>query len=110
MQRARTSLRQRRQFGCFTISKRQLPIALTLQAVMGEFDLREVNAFALATKLQQRDQPPIKHEPLLDGVVAVVENLRQKAVHALERAYVGLEQYQRIDLAGGLIGGFDVLL
>jgi hypothetical protein len=52
VQRARTGLRERRQLGRFTISERQLPFALILEAVMRELNLREVNTFALPAELQ----------------------------------------------------------
>ena len=57
-------------------------LALVLQGVMGQHDLRQVDALALAAELQQRHQPLEEEEPLLDGRVAVVEHLRQEAVHA----------------------------
>src|ERR1700730_14879415 len=78
--------------------------------MMGELHLREVNTFALPAKLQQRDQSPIKHEPLLDSGIPVINDLRQEAVHALERTHVGFKQDQRIDFAVGLLAGFVVLL
>ena len=66
------------------VRQRQVPLALVLEPVVRELHLGQVDALALATELQQRDQPPEEDGPLLDGGVAVVENLRQEGIDALE--------------------------
>ena len=67
-----------------------------LQIVVRQHDLREVDAFALAAELQQRQQALVEDGALLDGGVAVVEDLRQERVEPEERAHVALEQHQRV--------------
>ncbi len=78
--------------------------------VVGQDDLREVDAFALAAELQQRQQPLEEDRALLDGGVAVVEDLRQERVEPDEGAHVALEQDQRVQFVLRILGGLVVLL
>ena len=74
---------------------------------MGQHHFREVDAFALAAELQQRQQALVEDRALLDGRVAVVEDLRQERVEPDERAHVALEEDQRVQFVlRGFAGGF----
>ena len=46
--------------------------------------LRQIDLLTLAAGLQQRNQPPVKEESLLDVGVAVVEHLREEGMQAIE--------------------------
>ena len=78
----------RLQLGRLAVRQRHGPLALVLQVVVREHHFREVDALALAAKLQQRQQALVEDRALLDGRVAVVEDLRQERVEALKRAHV----------------------
>ena len=77
---------------------------------MGELHLTKIDTLAFAPKLQQRNQSSIEDESLLDVGVAVVEHLRQEAIHPLEGAHVVLEQEQRLYLVLRILGGLIVFL
>ena len=77
---------------------------------MGQDDLREIDAFALAAELQQRQQPLVEDGAFLDGGVAVVEDLRQERVEPDEGAHVALEQDQGVQFVLRSLGGLVVLL
>jgi len=47
---------------------------------MGQHHFREVDARALAAEFEQRQQALVEDGPLLDGGVAVVEDLREEGV------------------------------
>ena len=63
---------------------------------MRQHDLRQVDPFALAAELQQPEHLPEEDGALLDGGVAVVEDLRQVGVEPLKRRHVPLEQPQGV--------------
>ena len=76
------------QLGRLAGAQRHRPLAQVLQVVMGQDDFREVDALALAAKLQQRQQALVKDGALLDGGVAVVEDLGEERVEPDESAHV----------------------
>ena len=57
------------------------------QGVMGQHHLRKIHCIPLAPELQQRQQPPVEQEALLDFGVAVVEHLRQECIQAHVRTH-----------------------
>lgn len=71
---------------------------------MGQHDFRQVDAFPLPAKLQQRQQPFVENRPLFDRRVPVVENLRVEGVAPDKRPQIRLEQDQRIEVGLGRLG------
>ena len=70
----------RLQLGLLAVAERHRLLALVLQVVVGQHDLRQVDPLALAAELQQRQQALVEDRALLDRRVAVVEDLRQERV------------------------------
>ena len=85
-------------------------LAEILQVVMRQYDLGNVDAFALPAEFQQRQQALVEDRPLLDVRVAVVEDLRQERVEPQERTHVRLEQDQRIQLVLRILSSLFLLL
>ena len=77
--------------------------------VVGQHDLRQVNALALSAELQQRYQSLVEDGSLLDGGVAVVEDLGKERVQTHEGAHVRPEQRQCGLLVTSSLGGFLVV-
>ena len=81
-----------------------------LEVVMRENYFGEADALALATEFQQRQQALVEDGALLDGRVAVIEDLRKEGVEPNERTQVGLEQDERIQLVLRRLGRCFVVL
>ncbi|EXI77156.1 MAG: hypothetical protein AW10_03972 [Candidatus Accumulibacter appositus] len=78
--------------------------------VMGQHDFRQINAFPLTAKLQQRQEALVEDRAFLDGRVAVIEYLRQEGVEADEGTEITLEQDQGVHFVLGVLGSLVVLL
>lgn len=62
---------------------------------MGQADFRKIDALALPTEIEQREQPLEEHRAFFDGGGTIVKNLRQKGIDTQKGPKVALEQKQR---------------
>src|SRR5271156_1442105 len=86
------------------ISAKGDPLELIEATVPWESFRAEIEAVTRAKAEERKSAAGRKHRRISE-----VENLRQKAVHPLERAHVRLEQDQRVHLNFGVLGGFFIV-
>src|SRR5690606_3423774 len=87
------------ELGTLTVREDHRLTTTVLQRVVCEYHLREINPFALASEVEEREQSAEEDRPLLDIGIAVVKDLREESVEPDVRCHVRLEEAERPHLA-----------